>query len=369
MSDLKEVLRLTKRLEGILERAFGASGRGLHEKVSSIADDLPDDVLRGIRYIATIRNKSVHEEDYEIEDVPGFIVQCQSMINRLESLQKGYEQLSEPPVSPATICADAQSRPSFADHTYIEEVRYRSHRLGKTLMLSLVALGAATFLWDTQKQGMWPNLRSDVVPSIKQKLYVASFMEDGRDSRTTQAGHTIFPVPEVDRSSPRWRPPSTLGARKADEVGRYTIYVARPSGKISPRKPLPSGVLIDGEIRNGNAATGLALKLPKDSLGESFSPVSLIEFGYAVFLNSNHWPSHCSKTTVRLTSVDQSLDHHKFSLTDADGAVKNFFTSKDYGTAQHVRIVVFPTGYTMFSGDRKDFRLPLGIGATGKCSI
>jgi hypothetical protein len=71
--DLAIVLRWTKRLESHLERAHGASGRGLHEKVSSVERTLDPGVVRDLRFVATIRNKLLHEASFtRIDDRRGF---------------------------------------------------------------------------------------------------------------------------------------------------------------------------------------------------------------------------------------------------------------------------------------------------------
>lgn len=47
-------------LEILLENRFAATGRGLHEKLSSVEHQLDDITIRRIRYIASVRNSVVH---------------------------------------------------------------------------------------------------------------------------------------------------------------------------------------------------------------------------------------------------------------------------------------------------------------------
>lgn len=54
-----------KEAEHLLEERFGAAGRGLHEKITSVEDLLPPRLTRILRKIATIRNKAVHERGSE----------------------------------------------------------------------------------------------------------------------------------------------------------------------------------------------------------------------------------------------------------------------------------------------------------------
>ena len=72
MSDIDLAVTRSQRLEQLLERDFGATGKGLHQKVSSIADSMPQDLVRKLRLVATVRNKVVHENG-RIDDKPRFL--------------------------------------------------------------------------------------------------------------------------------------------------------------------------------------------------------------------------------------------------------------------------------------------------------
>lgn len=52
---------IAKETERLLTRYYKAQGRGLHDKLSSVASRLPENAQRKIRFIATIRNKAAHE--------------------------------------------------------------------------------------------------------------------------------------------------------------------------------------------------------------------------------------------------------------------------------------------------------------------
>ncbi|MEM7754277.1 MAG: hypothetical protein AAF297_01425 [Planctomycetota bacterium] len=64
-SDLDRMIKIAKRLEGTLERDLGASGKGLHEKASSIEHKLDPQLVKDLRAVATVRNKLVHEEGFD----------------------------------------------------------------------------------------------------------------------------------------------------------------------------------------------------------------------------------------------------------------------------------------------------------------
>ena len=77
MSDIDLAVTRAKTLEALLERALGAAGKGLHEKVTSVQNRLPQSLVHKLRFIATVRNKIVHEADYtELDDRPGFVRAC-----------------------------------------------------------------------------------------------------------------------------------------------------------------------------------------------------------------------------------------------------------------------------------------------------
>jgi DNA-binding LytR/AlgR family response regulator len=82
VKNLKLVLDYTRYLETYLERRFNAYGKGLGEKLQSIAS-LPTSLQQTIKAIAATRNRLVHEEGYELEDVNSFRFQCQRAIEDL----------------------------------------------------------------------------------------------------------------------------------------------------------------------------------------------------------------------------------------------------------------------------------------------
>lgn len=87
MSQIETVIRASKQLEQLLEQHYGATGRGLHEKTSSIETQLNNDTIRGLRKIATLRNKVVHE-DFEIENLADFQDSAQQLVTQLKPKAK-----------------------------------------------------------------------------------------------------------------------------------------------------------------------------------------------------------------------------------------------------------------------------------------
>ncbi|MDW6002594.1 DUF4145 domain-containing protein [Vibrio mangrovi] len=73
MSEIEKVIIRTRKLEHLLRVQYHAEGRGLHQLISSCEDRLPHDVIKKLRYIATIRNKLLHEADYSLDDCESFL--------------------------------------------------------------------------------------------------------------------------------------------------------------------------------------------------------------------------------------------------------------------------------------------------------
>ena len=86
MSDIDLAVTRSQRLEQMLERDFGATGKGLHQKVSSIEDALPQDLVRKLRLVATVRNKVVHESA-RMEDKPRFLEAADAAERELKQMR------------------------------------------------------------------------------------------------------------------------------------------------------------------------------------------------------------------------------------------------------------------------------------------
>ena len=85
MSDLDLAVRRSKRLERRLRDGLGATGKGLHELTSSVEKKLPADAVRKLRFVATLRNKLVHDLDYErLDDRAGFVAACDEAEREIE---------------------------------------------------------------------------------------------------------------------------------------------------------------------------------------------------------------------------------------------------------------------------------------------
>lgn len=63
MNDYELVVKRSKKLEGLLEEGFFASGRGLHEKITSVENKLPQALVKKLRFIASVRNRLIHDDN------------------------------------------------------------------------------------------------------------------------------------------------------------------------------------------------------------------------------------------------------------------------------------------------------------------
>jgi len=83
MSQIETAVNLSRKLETLLEERHHATGKGLHEKLSSVEEKLPSQLVKTIRYIATMRNSVVHQDGFVIEDLAGFTEQGDAAISQL----------------------------------------------------------------------------------------------------------------------------------------------------------------------------------------------------------------------------------------------------------------------------------------------
>jgi hypothetical protein len=94
MSDIDSVIRYSKKLEKRLEQQYGANGRGLHEKASSVESQLTASTLKSLRWVATMRNKVVHEDDFQLDNLSEFERTCERLLSELGE--------TTPPANPLT---------------------------------------------------------------------------------------------------------------------------------------------------------------------------------------------------------------------------------------------------------------------------
>ena len=108
MSSIETAVRYSKEIESLLEDNFGAMGRGLHQKISSVEHLFPAATVKQIRYVATLRNKAVHEAGFEFDDPDRFITTCEAVIDELAATPGLTSALApEPSVQDAAVLVDS----------------------------------------------------------------------------------------------------------------------------------------------------------------------------------------------------------------------------------------------------------------------
>jgi hypothetical protein len=86
-NDYELAIRSSKELEFILETEFGSHGKGLHEKITNASSALSPKLIKSMRYLATIRNKLIHEVGYhEIPNREAFLQQFEEAYHELISI-------------------------------------------------------------------------------------------------------------------------------------------------------------------------------------------------------------------------------------------------------------------------------------------
>ena len=86
-NDYELAIRLSKELEYLLENEFNAKGRGLHEKITTGASNgkLDEKLIKRMRFLATIRNKLIHERGFNnIPDRDSFIQAFNDSVKELQ---------------------------------------------------------------------------------------------------------------------------------------------------------------------------------------------------------------------------------------------------------------------------------------------
>ena len=104
-NDFELAIRSSKELEHLLETEFRASGKGLHEKISSASAVFPADLERNMRYLATIRNKLVHEHGFDaIPDRQRFIANFETSAKQLKEIVEERRRRQNRHVKEDSVC-------------------------------------------------------------------------------------------------------------------------------------------------------------------------------------------------------------------------------------------------------------------------
>ncbi|CEG42643.1 uncharacterized protein PHALS_12901 [Plasmopara halstedii] len=105
-NDYQLAIEASKELEYILESEFQAYGQGLHEKVSSIERAIPVPTIRSIRYVATLRNRLIHDREMKaLPDRQAFIKNFDNAMAELNILidKKRLDTHGTPATAPGCV--------------------------------------------------------------------------------------------------------------------------------------------------------------------------------------------------------------------------------------------------------------------------
>lgn len=86
MTDLNKIIAGAKSIERILTDQFGGAGRGMREKLDSVRYPIPQPLQQRIAYLARMRNRSVHEEGFELKDSEDYLRKCQAVCAELQQV-------------------------------------------------------------------------------------------------------------------------------------------------------------------------------------------------------------------------------------------------------------------------------------------
>lgn len=86
MTDLNKIIAGAKSVERILTEQFGGTGRGMREKLDSVRYPIPQPLQQRIAYLARMRNRSVHEEGFELNDSEDYLRKCQAVCAELQQV-------------------------------------------------------------------------------------------------------------------------------------------------------------------------------------------------------------------------------------------------------------------------------------------
>lgn len=78
MANIELVVTRSRRIERLLREHYHAEGKGLHQLINSCEERLPHEIVPKLRFIASVRNKTVHEDGYQLDDKKGFIAACKA---------------------------------------------------------------------------------------------------------------------------------------------------------------------------------------------------------------------------------------------------------------------------------------------------
>ncbi len=88
--DIGKIINCTRKLETLLVN-IGATGTGLHTRLDSVQHKLEKTTVNKLRYLASIRNKTMHQDNFKVNDINDFLATC----NQVSEALKDYMSKSQ----------------------------------------------------------------------------------------------------------------------------------------------------------------------------------------------------------------------------------------------------------------------------------
>lgn len=105
MSHIEIAVNGAKKIESFLVQSFGATGRGLHEKLTSVEKKIPHALQKQIRYVASVRNSIVHEtHTHSMQNPAAFEATVAQILSQLKQQSESRDQ------KPSTAAAAPTSK-------------------------------------------------------------------------------------------------------------------------------------------------------------------------------------------------------------------------------------------------------------------
>ncbi|WP_220452546.1 peptidoglycan-binding protein [Colwellia sp. RSH04] len=134
MSYIESAVRGSKRIEAILRDGFDAKGKGLHEYLSDVEHRIPIDIVRKARFIASVRNKVVHQDE-EIFDIDEFNQSVEIVVTNLRSL-----------LAQERVEKEKQQQIKLATHPHLSSAPSGSYNGWKDAALAMVLVIAGLII-------------------------------------------------------------------------------------------------------------------------------------------------------------------------------------------------------------------------------
>lgn len=87
MSQQVELLSISRDFENLLTEIYGAQGQGLHQKVNSVEAQLPPEMVKKLRFVASVRNAVVHKGDVDSLTLENIRVRSAEVAQYLNALR------------------------------------------------------------------------------------------------------------------------------------------------------------------------------------------------------------------------------------------------------------------------------------------